>query len=175
MDHLAANVGLYEFLRTDDLENTPTFDHIYKFCTANFNRCAGLRIYNFLFYHDFSAWIILFNLKIFQYNCNVHSYFGCPAHTFETFLCKRYAAWAMNLGNGLFWLVALFFVACNLSFGGTRESQLRIGKAINIFVRYGYLGISMRVIPYNDSYEADKWLFKEPTKSIYKVHRRRWV
>ncbi|XP_017486495.1 PREDICTED: torso-like protein isoform X2 [Rhagoletis zephyria] len=74
----------------------------------------------------------------------------------------------MNLGNGLLWLVALIFVACNISLGGTRESQLRIGKAINIFVRYGYLGISMRVIPYNDSFEVDKWLFKEPTKSIYK-------
>lgn len=106
----------------------------------------------------------------FQSHFNVYSYLVRAAHTFETFLCKRDAAWAMNLGNGLFWLVALVFVAYNLSFGGTRESQLRIGKAINIFVRYGYLGISMRVIPYNDSYEMDKWLFKEPTKSIYKVH-----
>lgn len=49
---------------------------------------------------------------------------------------------------------------------GQRESQLRLGKAINIFIRYGYLSISMKVISYNDS---ETWLFKEPTKNIFKV------
>lgn len=48
---------------------------------------------------------------------------------------------------------------------GQRESQLRLGKAINIFIRYGYLSISMKVISYNDS---ETWLFKEPTKNIFK-------
>lgn len=46
------------------------------------------------------------------------------------------------------------------------ESQLRVGKAINIFIRYGYLSISMKVISYNDT---ERWLFKEPTKNIFKV------
>ncbi|XP_037952104.1 torso-like protein [Teleopsis dalmanni] len=73
----------------------------------------------------------------------------------------------MNPRYGVFGL-ALFTLMCNFSCGAGRESQLRIGKAINVFVRYGYLGISMRVVPYNDSYETDKWLFREPTKNIYK-------
>lgn len=49
---------------------------------------------------------------------------------------------------------------------GASESQLRLGKAINIFIRYGYLSISMKVISYNDS---ETWLFKEPTKNIFRV------
>ncbi|XP_017141913.1 torso-like protein [Drosophila miranda] len=65
---------------------------------------------------------------------------------------------------GLFWLLALALLAVV----GSRESQLRIGKAINIFLRYGYLGISMRVIPMNDNVESERWIFKEPTKNIYR-------
>uniref|UniRef100_A0A182Q629 MACPF domain-containing protein n=1 Tax=Anopheles farauti TaxID=69004 RepID=A0A182Q629_9DIPT len=48
---------------------------------------------------------------------------------------------------------------------GQRESQLRLGKAVNVFLRYGYLSISMKVISYNDS---ERWLFKEPTNNIFK-------
>ena len=46
------------------------------------------------------------------------------------------------------------------------ESKLRVGKAINVFVRYGYLGISMKVISYNDT---ERWLFKEPTTNVFRV------
>lgn len=49
---------------------------------------------------------------------------------------------------------------------GQSESQLRVGKAINVLIRYGYLSISMKVISYNDT---EKWLFKEPTKNIFQV------
>lgn len=49
---------------------------------------------------------------------------------------------------------------------GKIESRLRVGKAINVFVRYGYLGISMKVISYNDT---ERWLFKEPTTSVFRV------
>lgn len=52
---------------------------------------------------------------------------------------------------------------------GARESHLRIGKALNIFMRFGYLGISVHVIPYNDTTEEVRWLFREPTHNIYKV------
>lgn len=67
------------------------------------------------------------------------------------------------------WLWLLTLALLVLAVSGSRESQLRIGKAINIFLRYGYLGISMRVIPYNDSAENEQWIFKEPTRNIYKV------
>lgn len=49
---------------------------------------------------------------------------------------------------------------------GKTESRLRVGKAINVFVRYGYLGISMKVISYNDT---ERWLFKEPTNNVFVV------
>lgn len=71
----------------------------------------------------------------------------------------------MNQQYGFIWLLALFMLASDLCFGGSHESQLRIGKAINIFIRYGYLSISMKVISYNDT---ERWLFKEPTRTIYK-------
>lgn len=46
------------------------------------------------------------------------------------------------------------------------DGELRLGKAVNLFIRYGYLSISMKVISHNDS---ETWLFKEPTKNIFKV------
>lgn len=49
---------------------------------------------------------------------------------------------------------------------GQSESLLRVGKAINVFIRYGYLSISMKVISYNDT---ERWIFKEPTKNIFQV------
>lgn len=49
---------------------------------------------------------------------------------------------------------------------GKNESRLRVGRTINVFVRYGYLGISMKVISYNDT---ERWLFKEPTNNVFQV------
>jgi torso-like protein len=49
---------------------------------------------------------------------------------------------------------------------GQNESLLRVGKAINVFIRYGYLSISMKVISYNDT---ERWIFKEPTKNVFQV------
>ncbi|XP_069686618.1 torso-like protein [Periplaneta americana] len=44
--------------------------------------------------------------------------------------------------------------------------QLHLGGAINIFSRYGYLSISMRVVPRNDS--DPTWIFREPTVDIFR-------
>lgn len=46
------------------------------------------------------------------------------------------------------------------------ESSLRVGNSVNVFVRYGYLSISMKVISYNDT---ERWLFKEPTNQVFRV------
>lgn len=46
------------------------------------------------------------------------------------------------------------------------ESQIRVGGAINIFGRYGYLSISMKVVPRNDSDQS--WLFREPIVDVFK-------
>ncbi|KAF4532539.1 hypothetical protein B566_EDAN010831 [Ephemera danica] len=48
--------------------------------------------------------------------------------------------------------------------GNNSTSQLGVGRAINLFSRYGYLSISMRVVPRNDS---EVWLFREPTVDVF--------
>ena len=66
-------------------------------------------------------------------------------------------------------IIALTFLLITLTSkncSGQIESQLRVGKAINVFIRYGYLSISMKVISYNDT---ERWLFKEPTKNVFQV------
>lgn len=45
-----------------------------------------------------------------------------------------------------------------------RSQNPRLGGAVNIFSRYGYLSISMQVVPRNDS---DKWVFREPTLDVF--------
>ncbi|XP_076288528.1 membrane-attack complex domain containing protein torso-like isoform X2 [Lasioglossum baleicum] len=60
----------------------------------------------------------------------------------------------------LAWMLALLV--------GTRVSDgsqgPRLGGAVNIFSRYGYLSISMRVLPRNDT---DTWIFREPTLDVF--------
>ncbi|XP_033326871.1 membrane-attack complex domain containing protein torso-like isoform X2 [Megalopta genalis] len=60
----------------------------------------------------------------------------------------------------LAWILALLV--------GTRVSDgsqgPRLGGAVNIFSRYGYLSISMRVLPRNDT---DTWIFREPTLDVF--------
>lgn len=71
----------------------------------------------------------------------------------------------MNLSVKIIGFVSLLLMIGDLSDGKT-ESRLRVGKSINVFVRYGYLGISMKVISYNDT---ERWLFKEPTNNVFVV------
>ncbi|XP_032523017.1 torso-like protein isoform X3 [Danaus plexippus] len=59
-------------------------------------------------------------------------------------------------------LVLLVAVACHAA---TLDSELGVGKSINIFMRYGYLSICMRVVPRNDT---DGWVFREPTVNVFK-------
>ncbi|KAG7204774.1 hypothetical protein KM043_005183 [Ampulex compressa] len=60
----------------------------------------------------------------------------------------------------------LFLLVSTLALllGVTRSQRPRLGGAINVFSRYGYLSISMRVIPRNDS---DTWIFREPTLEVF--------
>lgn len=46
------------------------------------------------------------------------------------------------------------------------DPGLKVGRAINIFSRYGYLSLSMKVVPRNDS--NPHWIFREPTVDIFK-------
>lgn len=65
----------------------------------------------------------------------------------------------------LYGILAVSLLVGDICFCRNQESQLRIGKAINIFTRYGYLTLSMRVIANNDT---ERWLFKEPTHNVFK-------
>ncbi|TGZ49812.1 Torso-like protein [Temnothorax longispinosus] len=47
----------------------------------------------------------------------------------------------------------------------TRSQRPRLGGAVNVFSRYGYLSISMRVVPRNDT---ETWIFREPTLDVFK-------
>ncbi|VEN34933.1 unnamed protein product [Callosobruchus maculatus] len=47
--------------------------------------------------------------------------------------------------------------------GDDSGSQLKVGRAIDIFTRYGYLSLSMKVISRNES----DWMFREPTIAIF--------
>lgn len=75
----------------------------------------------------------------------------------------------MNQLYKVFGLLALVLGVTHICIGKS-ESQLRLGKAVNIFIRYGYLSISMKVISYNDT---ETWLFKEPTVNIFKVNQQK--
>ncbi|KAE9522090.1 hypothetical protein AGLY_017509 [Aphis glycines] len=44
-------------------------------------------------------------------------------------------------------------------------ADIKVGNAINVFNRYGYLSISMRVIPGNDP--GHSWIFREPTVDVF--------
>lgn len=61
------------------------------------------------------------------------------------------------------WPAALTLVYVLLTLA---DAQIRVGGAINIFGRYGYLSISMKVVPRNDSDQS--WLFREPIVDVFK-------
>lgn len=82
------------------------------------------------------------------------------ADTHYTYKCT------MTLSMKIIGFVSLLLLMIGDLSDGKTESRLRVGKSINVFVRYGYLGISMKVISYNDT---ERWLFKEPTNNVFLV------
>ncbi|XP_066592195.1 torso-like protein [Prorops nasuta] len=60
-------------------------------------------------------------------------------------------------------LVLVILLKYRVEFAKTQRP--RLGGAVNIFSRYGYLSISMRVVPRNDT---DTWVFREPTLDVFK-------
>lgn len=64
--------------------------------------------------------------------------------------------------NQCVWILAVLV----LSGYANASKDLRLGGAINLFSRYGYLSISMRVVPRNDT--DSKWIYREPTIDIFK-------
>lgn len=60
--------------------------------------------------------------------------------------------------------VLLVLVALAARVHDSLQQKPRLGGAVNVFSRYGYLSISMRVVPRNDS---DTWIFREPTLDVF--------
>lgn len=70
-------------------------------------------------------------------------------------------ALALSVGRTL----AAESTATSSSASAPETDQLRAGRGINLFSRFGYLSISMRVVPRNDSDRS--WLFREPTVEVF--------
>ncbi|XP_018577085.1 torso-like protein [Anoplophora glabripennis] len=49
------------------------------------------------------------------------------------------------------------------AYGDDDHSELKVGRSIDIFTRYGYLSLSMKVVPRNGT----EWIFREPTVNIF--------
>ncbi|XP_043267731.1 torso-like protein isoform X2 [Venturia canescens] len=60
------------------------------------------------------------------------------------------------------WLLLTLAIIINIEVAYSQKP--RLGGAINVFSRYGYLSISMRVVPRNDT---DTWVFREPTLDVF--------
>lgn len=60
----------------------------------------------------------------------------------------------------------VLLIACLTAYGDdvAGGEDLKVGRAVDLFTRYGYLSISMRVVPRNDS---QFFLFREPTIDVF--------
>ncbi|KAG8222349.1 hypothetical protein J437_LFUL001336 [Ladona fulva] len=63
------------------------------------------------------------------------------------------------------WLLVLLAIFVRQSSPQQPATPLHPGGAINLFSRYGYLSISIRVVPRNDS---EPWIFREPTVDVFR-------
>ena len=63
-------------------------------------------------------------------------------------------------------LVVLMVAACACGPRHTEAQYVHLGGGINVFSRYGYLSISMRVVPRNGT--EPKWVFREPTVKLFR-------
>ncbi|XP_049825750.1 torso-like protein isoform X2 [Aethina tumida] len=60
-------------------------------------------------------------------------------------------------------LLVLLTVLCAHGDDAQDDSELKVGRAIDIFTRYGYLSLSVKVVPRNES----SWIFREPTIEVF--------
>lgn len=61
-------------------------------------------------------------------------------------------------------LLVLLVLTSSECLSSENTEQLSAGRAINLFSRFGYLSISMKVVPRNDS---EPWMFREPTIDVF--------
>lgn len=97
-------------------------------------------------------------------NSRFHFRTNCDSLSTHQIMCK--VRWLRLMALAIITLTITSTPPC----AGQSESLLRVGKAINVFIRYGYLSISMKVISYNDT---ERWIFKEPTRNVFQVRKRR--
>lgn len=59
----------------------------------------------------------------------------------------------------------IVFILYALRLQQKAHADIKVGNAINVFNRYGYFSISMRVVPRNDTDHS--WIFREPTVDVF--------
>jgi torso-like protein len=59
----------------------------------------------------------------------------------------------------------MVFILYALRLQQKAHADIKVGNAINVFNRYGYFSISMRVVPRNDTDHS--WIFREPTVDVF--------
>lgn len=68
-------------------------------------------------------------------------------------------------GRALLFVLATAFTVDSEGVQDSYDSQLKVGRSIDIFTRYGYLSLSMKVVPRNDT--DPRWIFREPTVDVF--------
>ncbi|XP_033607051.1 torso-like protein isoform X3 [Cryptotermes secundus] len=81
---------------------------------------------------------------------------------FEKTQSRGSAMW----GRAVLVVLAAVVAACGPMAGQQQQQLPHLGGAINLFSRYGYLSISMRVVPRED--KDLTWIFREPTVDIFR-------
>lgn len=68
-------------------------------------------------------------------------------------------------GRALLLVLVMAFTVDGEGVQDTSDTQLKVGRAIDIFTRFGYLSLSMKVVPRNDS--DPNWIFREPSVDVF--------
>jgi len=59
----------------------------------------------------------------------------------------------------------MIFILYALKLQQKAYADIKVGNSINVFNRYGYFSISMRVVSGNDPDHS--WIFREPTVDVF--------
>ncbi|XP_065158283.1 torso-like protein isoform X3 [Atheta coriaria] len=65
----------------------------------------------------------------------------------------------------MWWRALLLVIVTVLLVGSTEGDTLQVGQSMDLMSRYGYLGITMKVVGRNESDAG--WIFREPTYDVF--------
>ncbi|KAF5302336.1 hypothetical protein FQA39_LY10375 [Lamprigera yunnana] len=68
-------------------------------------------------------------------------------------------------GRALLLVLVIAFTADGEGVQEAYDTQLKVGRSVDIFTRFGYLSLSMKVVPRNES--DPNWIFREPSVDVF--------